>query len=106
MNQPITTTSADTTAQTQKEGAQGLHDHHAQRPLRESVAMALEHYFEQLEGQPVSDLYAMVLGEVEGPLLETVMRHTQDNQTQASAILGLNRGTLRKKLKQYGLLDT
>ena len=46
----------------------------------------------------------MVLTEVEAPLFEAVMRYTKDNQTRASELLGLNRGTLRKKLKQYDLL--
>jgi Fis family transcriptional regulator len=41
---------------------------------------------------------------VEAPLLEQVMQYTRNNQTKASNMLGLNRGTLRKKLKQYGLL--
>lgn len=72
--------------------------------LRNSVEVALNNYFTHLEGQPVTDLYQMVLSEVEAPLLEAVMRHTGDNQSQASEMLGLNRGTLRKKLKQYGLL--
>ena len=36
-------------------------------------------------------------------LLEIVMQFTRGNQTKAAAILGLNRGTLRKKLRQYGL---
>ncbi|MGB0360224.1 MAG: helix-turn-helix domain-containing protein, partial [Endozoicomonas sp.] len=40
----------------------------------------------------------------EAPLLETVMTYVKGNQTRASVLLGLNRGTLRKKLKQYGLL--
>ncbi|MFG1488271.1 helix-turn-helix domain-containing protein, partial [Oceanospirillum sp. HFRX-1_2] len=44
------------------------------------------------------------LAEVEAPLLEAVMAYTKDNQSQASEILGLNRGTLRKKLKTYGML--
>ena len=57
-----------------------------------------------MDGQQVTDLYDMVLSEVEAPLLETVMRYTRDNQTKASIVLGLNRGTLRKKLKQYGML--
>ena len=47
----------------------------------------------------------MVLAEVEAPLLEEIMRYTRNNQTKASRMLGLNRGTLRKKLKIYGLLD-
>lgn len=74
------------------------------RALRECVAEAIEAYFTNLEGEPASDVYNMVLAEVEAPLLTAVMQHTGGNQTQASELLGLNRGTLRKKLKQYGLL--
>ena len=72
--------------------------------LRESVQSSLEIYFKTLDGQPASDVYQMVLTEVEAPLFEAVMRYTKDNQTRASELLGLNRGTLRKKLKQYDLL--
>ncbi len=72
--------------------------------LRDSVEKALQNYFDQLDGQSVVDIYDMVLSEVEAPLLETVMKYTRDNQTKASVVLGLNRGTLRKKLKQYGML--
>ncbi|MDF3936534.1 DNA-binding transcriptional regulator Fis [Pseudomonas citronellolis] len=72
--------------------------------LRDSVEKALRNYFAHLEGQPVTDVYNMVLCEVEAPLLETVMDHVKGNQTKASELLGLNRGTLRKKLKQYDLL--
>ena len=72
--------------------------------LRDSVEKALENYFSQLDGTPVKDVYQMVLSEVEAPLLEQVLKYTRNNQTKASVMLGLNRGTLRKKLKQYGLL--
>ena len=72
--------------------------------LRDSVELALRNYFEHLDGQDVTDVYNMVLAEVEAPLLESVMDYVQGNQTRASEVLGLNRGTLRKKLKQYGLL--
>lgn len=72
--------------------------------LRDSVTISLNNYFKQLGDEEVNDLYQMVLSEVEAPLLEVVMAHTGSNQTKASLILGLNRGTLRKKLKQYGLL--
>ncbi len=72
--------------------------------LRDSVEQALQNYFDQLDGQEIDGVYDMVLAEVEIPLLETVMKYTRDNQTKASAVLGLNRGTLRKKLKQYGML--
>lgn len=72
--------------------------------LRDSVSIALNNYFAHLDGQEVTDVYEMVLSEVEAPLLEEVMKYTRNNQTKASVLLGLNRGTLRKKLKQYGLL--
>jgi Fis family transcriptional regulator, factor for inversion stimulation protein len=74
------------------------------RSLRQNVEIAVGRYFAQLEGQMVSDVYDMVLQEVEAPLLEAVMKYTRNNQTLASSVLGLNRGTLRKKLKRYGLL--
>jgi Fis family transcriptional regulator len=45
----------------------------------------------------------MVLAEVEAPLLKEIMAYTNNNQTRASVMLGLNRGTLRKKLKQYNM---
>lgn len=72
--------------------------------LRDSVEKAVSNYFQHLEGQDVSDVYDMVLAEVEAPMLEVVMKYTRHNQTRAAHVLGLNRGTLRKKLKQYGLL--
>ena len=76
----------------------------SQQPtLRESVNTAIKNYFASLEGQQPSDLYNMVLAEIEAPLLERVMEYTRGNQTKAAIILGLNRGTLRKKLKIYGL---
>lgn len=70
-------------------------------PLRDCVRNALESYFEHLDGHPTADLYQMVLNEVEQPLLETVLKHAGGNQTRAAGMLGINRGTLRKKLKQY-----
>lgn len=77
---------------------------HRHQSLRMCVEHALENYFSDLDGLDTSDLYQMVLAEVEAPLLEAVMRYTSYNQSKASEMLGLNRGTLRKKLKQYDLL--
>ncbi|MDY0005835.1 MAG: DNA-binding transcriptional regulator Fis [Spongiibacteraceae bacterium] len=74
------------------------------QPLRDSINQALANYFKHLGGQDVTDVYQMVLSEVEAPLLEEVLRYTRNNQTRAAQVLGLNRGTLRKKLKQYGML--
>jgi len=72
--------------------------------LRDSVEKALRNYFAHLEGADVTDVYNLVLTEVEAPLLETVMYYVKGNPTKASELLGLNRCTLRKKLKQYDML--
>ena len=72
--------------------------------LRNSVINALDNYFSQVEPEHINDLYQMVLSEVEAPLLQMVMKNTRSNQSKASIMLGLNRGTLRKKLKQYDML--
>ncbi len=72
--------------------------------LRNCVRRSLADYFRNPDGEPVNELYEMVLAEMEIPLLEKVLEYTRGNQTKASEMLGLNRGTLRKKLKQYGLL--
>jgi len=73
------------------------------RPVNGCVRKALDKYFADLDGHAPGNLYQLVLAEVEKPLLEKVIQHTSGNQTRASEILGINRGTLRKKLKQYGL---
>jgi|SaaInlStandDraft_5_1057022.scaffolds.fasta_scaffold15349_2 Fis family transcriptional regulator len=78
--------------------------HRPQSTLRSEVDKALVRYFQQIEDEPVTDLHQMVMSEVEAPLLEAVMRYTGNNQSKASIMLGLNRGTLRTKLKQYGML--
>ena len=53
---------------------------------------------------PFRVMHRLVMSEVEAPLLEAVMRYTGNNQSKASIMLGLNRGTLRTKLKHYGML--
>ena len=77
---------------------------HVPKSLRQSVEQSLTQYFNELDGQQTTALYDLFMHQVEAPLFECVMQHTQDNQSKAAALLGLNRGTLRKKLKQYDLL--
>ncbi len=60
-------------------------------------------FLKQLEDSGVTDVYQLVISEVERPLLHAVMEHTHRNQSQAAKILGLSRGTLRKKLEQHKL---
>jgi Fis family transcriptional regulator len=76
------------------------------RNLREAVTVAVRHYLKDLDGQISADVYQMVLAEIEAPLLREIMAYTRNNQTRASIMLGLNRGTLRKKLKQYNLISS
>ena len=73
-------------------------------PLRDSASEAIRHFLETLDGEACSELYDMVLHQVEEPLFKAVLDYTQHNQSHAAALLGLNRGTLRKKLRQHGLL--
>jgi len=72
--------------------------------LRACVERAVENYFMQLEDTQPTDLYGMVISEVEEPLLRTVMKIANNNQCRAAQWLGVSRGTLRKKLEQYDLL--
>lgn len=72
-------------------------------PLQECVRDALSSYFKQLDGHKATDLYQLVIAEVERPLFETVMQHTEGNQTRAARVLGISRSTLRKKLALYQL---
>ena len=73
------------------------------KTLSDSVSETLEHYFAHLDGQNPSDLYNMVLKQVEKPLVEMVLKLTNNNQSRSAKILGLSRGTLRKKMAIYQL---
>jgi len=75
------------------------------KPLKACVEDAMQGYFQHLEGHETNDLYQMVLNEIEEPLFRSVLEYTKGNQSKASELLGINRGTLRKKLKMYGLND-
>jgi Fis family transcriptional regulator len=74
------------------------------KPLRDLTGEALQTYFRDLNGHKPGALYDLVLGEVEPPLFEAVLEYTRGNQSRAAEILGLNRATLRKKLRHYDLL--
>ncbi len=86
-----------------KVGVFGVAQHKTEEPLRECVSDALDSYFRQMDGHNITDLYQMVISEVEQPMLEAVMEHAEGNQTRAAAILGMSRSTLRKKLVMYNL---
>ncbi|QFY89141.1 DNA-binding transcriptional regulator Fis [Magnetovirga frankeli] len=73
------------------------------KTLAECVTQSLEDYLHELDGHQTSDLYQLVLSEVERPMLRSVLNYVDGNQTRAAAMLGISRGTLRKKLSQHGL---
>ncbi|WP_346765487.1 helix-turn-helix domain-containing protein [Thioalkalivibrio sp. XN8] len=81
-------------------GRTGRHD----GALGNMAQEALQQYFHTLNGHKPEELYDLVIGEVEKPLFRAVLDYTGGNQSQAADILGINRGTLRKKLRRHGLL--
>ncbi len=77
---------------------------HSKKPLCKHTEDALDQYFTTMNGDRPGDLYDLVIGEVERPSFKAVMDYTRGNQSQAAGILGINRGTLRKKLRTYLLI--
>lgn len=73
------------------------------QPLRECAEAALHRYFKDLDGHVPGNLYTLVINEVEEPLLRAVLEFTRGNQSRAANILGINRSTLRKRLRAHGL---
>ncbi len=80
-----------------------LNGHVREIPLRNHTEQALSSYFDSLNGHRPGRLYDLVMREVELPLFQAVMDYAEGNQSRAATILGINRGTLRKKLREYGL---
>ncbi|MND00858.1 DNA-binding protein Fis [compost metagenome] len=64
---------------------------------------AIDGYFRDLDGEKASGVYDMVIHCVEKPLLESVLHRVKGNQTHAAEMLGINRNTLRKKIKVHGI---
>jgi Fis family transcriptional regulator len=66
-----------------------------------TVRRAIERYFRDLDGEKTCGIYDMVIASVERPLIESVLHHSEGNQTRAAELLGMNRNTLRKKIRAY-----
>jgi len=71
------------------------------KPLGHSVQDSLDDFFRTLNGHSPKNLYDLFLDQVEPPLLKATLRYCYGNQSRAAEMLGLNRATLRKKLKQH-----
>tara|TARA_Y100000815_G_C13107094_1_gene411662 strand:- start:120 stop:434 length:315 start_codon:yes stop_codon:yes gene_type:complete len=73
-------------------------------PLHTHIEQALNTYLVASKGQSVTGLYDTLLTAIEPPLLKVALAFCK-TQNEAAKTLGLSRGTLRKKLKQYHLLN-
>jgi Fis family transcriptional regulator len=78
---------------------------HAVPSIREALSKNLENYFHEHPVSSITQLHNLIIEQVEAPLLESLMRKFRYNQSKVSKALGLSRGTTRKLLKKYGLID-
>ena len=69
--------------------------------LAETVRRSLERYFRDMDGETPSGIYDMVVRNVEKPMIEIVLGKAEGNLTLAAAMLGIDRNTLRKKMRQH-----
>ena len=73
--------------------------------LKELVRKQIDQYFDELDGEIPQDLYDLVVGQVEHALLEATLHQSNNNQSKAAEMLGISRGTLRTRMKLFGLLS-
>jgi two-component system nitrogen regulation response regulator GlnG len=71
--------------------------------LEEVIDRKMHECVRGLRGHASANLHSLMVGLVEKPLLRAVMRETKGNQVRAAQLLGINRNTLRKKLKEHGI---
>ena len=76
----------------------------SKKHIEACVRDSLEQYFKDLRGAEPHSLHEMIIGTVERPLLEVVMKHAAGNQSKAADWLGVNRNTPRRKLVDHKLL--
>lgn len=72
--------------------------------LTSYVEQSVDQYLRVLDNPDVANLYNLVLEQIEEPLLKRVLKYVRSNQVRAAKLLGISRGTLRKKMKQYSML--
>jgi Fis family transcriptional regulator len=96
-------TTVDSTARGPGANVEALRKERRRGPLRQCVKCSLDIYFSELNGFRPAPLYDLVLSEVERALFEVALVRTRGNLTKTAELLGVNRGTLRKRLKKYDL---
>jgi Fis family transcriptional regulator, factor for inversion stimulation protein len=84
---------------------EAINDSSSQSALSECVSRTVRRYLADIGDTPCDEgLHALVIREVEGPLLREVLAFHDGNQSRAAAVLGINRATLRKKLSAHGII--
>jgi len=81
----------------------GAEEPHAEESLSAAVERHLNTYFSGFEGLPPAGLYHRILREIEYPLLTAALAATRGNQIRAADLLGVNRNTLRKKIRDLDI---
>ena len=76
----------------------------SKKKIEECIRDSLEQYFKDLRGTEPHGVHDMIVGAVEKPMLEVVMRQADGNQSKAAEWLGINRNTLRRKLLDHKLI--
>ncbi|WP_020395266.1 helix-turn-helix domain-containing protein [Thiolinea disciformis] len=72
--------------------------------LSETVERTLQEYLDALGDHDATNIHRLVMDEVEKPMLDVMMKYTHGNQSRAAQCMGINRATLRTKLKRHNLL--
>ncbi len=70
--------------------------------LESIVELKISRFLEQIGGFYPEDLHGIFMQKIEKPLIKQILHRTGGNQVHAARILGINRNTLRKKMKIYG----
>ena len=71
--------------------------------LEKWLDKSIKQYVSVMDEKNNGHLHELIIGGIEKPLVEIVLKETNGNQTQAANILGINRNTLRKKISEYGI---
>ena len=69
--------------------------------LEKWLDKSIKQYVGAMDEKNNGHLHELIMGGIEKPLVEIVLKETNGNQTQAANILGINRNTLRKKIAEY-----
>lgn len=71
--------------------------------LNECVSMSTQQFLDDMGSTPPDNLHKVILSEAERAMIETVLKHTNQNQTKTAELLGITRATLRNRMTRYKL---